>query len=301
MTATHLPGMGINVHLGRNKPRFFHPHLRLKNYIRPGAATPPTSWDATAKMTSIGMGGNDSCGDCDENMMANLISSWTANAAGAERTFPAATVVGWYSAITGYVPGNDRTDNGTSMQDGFAYWMGKGLAGDQLPGYVGIDPTQIQQHKIGVWEFGGSCLGIGLPAAWQNQSSPTGVWDVGPNMLGQWAPYSWGGHAVPLLSFDENGGYVATWAYKQRITWAAIQAYCDEAYACASWDWCLATGTPSGVARSSLITDFGAIGGGQLVPPGPAPGPAPASGGIGIDLANKVISYPTGWTARQSV
>ena len=187
------------------------------------------------------------------------------------------------------------------ITDALDYWIRNGFSGNKLAGYVGIRPSETALMQFGSWAFGGLKLGILMPAAWQATTGPNRVWDIGPNQRGQWAPGSWGGHDVPIVGYTSAGVTVITWAAKQLITWRALAAYCDEAWACASWDWCNDNDTPTGIAKADLVAYFGSLGGGVITPPSPPSPPPPpppvVPGTICIDPQQRTVTYPPGWTA----
>jgi hypothetical protein len=187
-------------------------------------------------------------------------------------------------------------------------WVSKSFSGDRLAGYASVPATDANLCRVGAWVFGGLDLGINLPAAWQNATGPGKVWGVGPNQSGQWSPGSWGGHSVPVVAYDAEGLTVVTWGAEQRMTWAALSRYADEAWVCASWDWCVSGTTPAGIDKDAFVSAFGDLGGGPLgpdpTPPGPPPPPSPpppppgpVAGEIMIDLTQHRVSLPPGWSA----
>ena len=77
------------------------------------------------------------------------------------------------------------------------------------------------------------------------------VWSVttDPNILG--------GHAVPLVAYCPDGLVCITWGQLQKMTWAWLAQYADEAYCVLSPDWIAASGlSPAGFNLSQLIQDL---------------------------------------------
>ena len=121
-------------------------------------------------------------------------------------------------------------------------------------------------------------FGIDLPDAWITPfpSASGFVWDV----AGASDPNN--GHCVIGLGYNAQGVIIDSWGMLGTITWAAVAKYCaanvgGELFTVITPDQ-LAKGqttAPNGVAWSTLISDFDALGGNVPVPaPTPTP-PAP--------------------------
>ena len=100
----------------------------------------------------------------------------------------------------------------------------------RVPFGAPVNPnTVMDQLKFSIKNFGGACLAVGLPTAWQGQMT----WDVSPTTpyAGNYAFASWGYHAIYALAYDTNYVYIVTWAQIVRVTWAAYLAYFHESWA----------------------------------------------------------------------
>jgi hypothetical protein len=303
-----IPGINQVVRLGRRIPTFRRPALRFGAVTSASTLPPvPEKWDGRPPGVRWPMYANDSLGICVFSSCGHEVGMWTLAASGREVLFTDSEVISWYSAVTGYDPRRPWTDQGTVIQDALDYGVRTGYSGHKLAGYVSVQPRNIDHFRIGCEIFGGVKLGLAMPAAWQSQTGPGKVWDAGPNTRGPWSPASWGGHDVPVVAFDRDGMTVVTWGAEQRLSWAGLAAYCDEAWLPASWEWCLTGHTPSGFDKTVFIQAFGDLGGGPLADdpnppspptPPPPPPPPPGDGLITIDLAGHTISYPAGWSPR---
>jgi hypothetical protein len=86
------------------------------------------------------------------------------------------------------------------------------------------------------------------------------VWDVPAGGLhGDGAPNTWGGHAINAVGYDSDGVDVVTWGQLQRVSWAFLRAYGDEAYAPLTQDWMKAP-RASGIDFAALEAALGQIG-----------------------------------------
>lgn len=234
--------------------------LRLAAYFKPDLPPAPEAVDWTAGLTSWGMMGNDSHGDCVFAAGAHAIQTWTLNAGlpaqpGAERTMSVAAVLSYYSRWAGYVPGDPTTDNGFVIVDFLSLWKADAYGGVLLDGFVDPDPANQEHIKQAVALFGGVDIGLRLPVAWQSMD----VWDVVEGADG--APGSWGGHSVWVPAYNAQGPVCVTWGALKQITWAAWLRYCDEAHVIVSPAWLNKEGRSAcGLDYEALRLDARALG-----------------------------------------
>ena len=222
--------------------------------------TPPTTEDLGAKVTKLGMMDNDTVGDCTCACAGHMVQAWTANC-GNQVIIPDAAILSAYEAVSGYVPGLPSTDVGANCEDVLAYWKNTGIGSHFIVGYASVDVTNQSQVEDSVYLFGGIYLGVNMPISAQNQTGPGLVWDVPPGgAIGDGEPGSWGGHAVPIVAYDAAGLTVITWGALQRMSWAFLTTYCDEAYAVLSQDWIETSGlSPDNFDFASLQADMALI------------------------------------------
>lgn len=246
-----------NCKLGKGRAR--HGKLRLAAYLKTDLSPAPEAVDWTAGLTSWGMMGNDSHGDCVFAAGAHAIQTWTLNAglpvhARIERTMSDAAVLSYYSRWAGYVPGNAATDNGFVIADFLNLWRADAYGGVLLDGFVDPEPGNQEHIKQGIALFGGVDIGLQLPVAWQNMHT----WDVAEGNDG--APGSWGGHSVWVPAYNALGPVCVTWGALKQITWPALAQYSDEAHAIISPAWMDRNGrTTCGLAYTALRVDSEAI------------------------------------------
>lgn len=266
--------------LGKLPPKIDARTLKLSSYLSVTALPPiPAASDWTKKVSSWGVMMNDQLGDCAIASPGHAIMAMSSNSLGKPDVVTDAEVVAAYSAITGYVPGNPSTDNGTVMLDMLKYWQQVGIANNKTAAYVSIDPKDPAQIRAGIHLFGGVQFGVQLPKAAQAQVDAGQPW-TGPidprQARGQWAPGSWGGHAIPGLKYDDKGVYVVTWGKIQLMTWTFIADYADEAYVVVDPEWFAPDGvSPSGIDLWTLWNDLMAVTDGKLPIPAPPQRPTP--------------------------
>ena len=88
---------------------------------------PPLVFGHVWNDTTIDMLGNDKCGCCVFATMAHLVQCMQRGLGNKESQFSAASVIADYSQVTGYIPGEPKTDNGTYMRDGASFWRQTGV------------------------------------------------------------------------------------------------------------------------------------------------------------------------------
>jgi hypothetical protein len=110
-----------------------------------------------------------------------------------------------YSAIGGYVPGNDSTDNGLYVQGPgglMPYWLTTGLRCcgqiNKIESYVAIDPHNTTHLRQAINVCGGVLTGINFPVNLMNLPELPFVWDdvTGPRA----------GHEIILTGYRVIGG-----------------------------------------------------------------------------------------------
>ena len=241
--------------LGKQPPRFDRRTLRIENYLRVPKLPPSPktrSWDIPLPCGEMG---NADVGDCTCASAGHLIQVWTENN-GKEITLPDTDILGAYSAITGYTPGDPSTDNGANMLDVLNFWRQTGIGGHKILAYASINTQNRTMMEAAINLFGGIYMGLGLPLSAQNQ--PTWVVTTGDEAV----KYSWGGHCVVINGYDMSALLYAilTWSEKQPASYQFVEGYGDEGYVVLSEDWA-APGkpAPSGFDMAALTADLKAV------------------------------------------
>jgi hypothetical protein len=213
---------------------------------------PPLVFGHIWNDTAIGILGNNKCGCCVFSTMAHLVQAMQRGLGNPESKFTEDNVISDYSQVTGYVPGQPKTDNGTYMRDAASYWRQNGVIdGDgvrhKITAYVDIklDPEQLIQA---CHDLGGIALGLKLPQSAVDQFKQGRAWTV---------PYKKelaGGHAVALLGRNRDGNaIIATWDGITAATPEFLREFADEAVAFVSLEYLDERGiNPRGYDRTEL-------------------------------------------------
>ena len=291
----NVPHLGKTVKMGRKPSVAIGPHFRLSNYLRASLPIPPASVDYSlpAKAVLADIYGNDNLGDCVIAGGYHVTGTETGNAGDLFHA-TLAQIIKDYSAVGGYVPGDESTDNGCDLVTAMNYWTSHGFAnGTKLLGWLAVDATNRQELMQACYLFENLYFGIGLPDAWVNPfpSANGFVWDVN----GSADPSN--GHCIMAYGYNTSGVIIDSWGMSGLLTFSAISEYCSknsggEVYVMLTPDQ-LAKGAakaPNGVAWADLIADFDAMGGHLPIPaPTPAPTPTPATG-VTLAMAESAVS-----------
>lgn len=221
--------------LGRtpSNPERMKKALRLERYLNLAKLpTIPTLADWAKPIQGWRVAGNDDWGDCVFAAKSHMIRTWSANK-GREVVIPDQDVIDLYRH---YSPG----DNGYNILDSLDILRQKGMWGHEIWAYVAVDLQNHDLVRAAIYLFGGIDTGVNLPRGWQGDVA---VWDIGAGR-----PGGWGGHDVWIPKCDQSQLSCITWGDVQPLTWAALDYYFDEGYACISPDWL----APGGVAPNGL-------------------------------------------------
>jgi hypothetical protein len=271
----HHPASGRPFKLGRKRPVARCPRFALKNYLTRNMPAPPAACDYTkgAAAALSKMYDNDTLGDCVIAGMAHVVGVLTGNAGSKPFLYSNAQIIGLYSAIGGYVPGDPATDQGCDEQTALNYWENNGAlppkttsptGAHKIAGWMTVDSTNVEEWQTALWLFENLYFGIELPDAWINpMPSASGfTWDVaGPSDPNN-------GHCVAGVAYTSAGVTIDTWGMTGLMTNAAVAKYPNQAsggelYTVVSMD---AIGkanqkAPNGFDWSQLIADFDSMGG----------------------------------------
>ena len=205
--------------------------LMLAKYLPAKPIAVPDSVDNYSAVRDWGMMLNDQLGDCAIAAPGHMVQAWSKLSCDREIVIPDAEIEAAYSAITGYVPGDESTDQGSVEADVLDYWKSVGIGGHRIEAHAVVEPDSQYQVKLAIYLFGALYTGVQLPLSAQDQT----IWTVVPGRDSE--PGSWGGHAVPLLGYDAHKTTCITWGATQDMTWSWWTKYADEAHACLSADW----------------------------------------------------------------
>ena len=252
--------------LGRTRPPAGRKKLHLRNYMLAALPTPPAAISYAPKAAGALKQCylNDQLGDCVIAGMAHVVGVLTANAGQPAAQFTRDQIVQTYSAIGGYVPGDESTDQGCNEQDALNYWQATGIppGGNKIAAWVAIDGTRPAQYKAALWLFENLIFGVELPDKWISPFPAAAgyVWDV----AGPANPDN--GHCFVGAGYTPHGVQICSWGMLGTITDQAIAAYAStagagELYVVLSPE-ILARATqraPNGFNWAQLQADFSAL------------------------------------------
>lgn len=169
---------------------------------------------------------NSDCGDCVFAGAANMTALWEHEGGLPLPPFDDESVVSAYSAVTGYDPADEDTDNGTNMADGFSYWRKTGLpdaAGKRhkIDAYAWVQLDNMRFLKASLWLLGAVGIGFMFPDYAMDQFYE-GLWEVKDGDVA-------GGHFVPCVGIAENGNLICvSWGREVEMTPEFYREYADE-------------------------------------------------------------------------
>lgn len=242
------------LHLGKKPARPGAMKLKLGDYLRaPELPAVPARFGNLSAWNhwSWDMLGNDKAGCCVWSGFAHQCMMWSATEGNKNVSFSEAEILGPDAyGETGYVIGDDSTDNGTDMVQACQFWKDRGFFSHTIRGFAEVTTSKV---PLAAYIFGSCGIGITLTQANIDQFSNAEPWDVVRDSPAV------GGHYVPVISRNSHGNLVCvTWGRLQAITPAFLEAQCDEAVIQLSDDWLDAQQgvTPRGIKLADLIVDM---------------------------------------------
>lgn len=218
--------LGRSFKLGRRRPVALPPRLHLKNYLMRSMPAAPAAFSYTPLATEClaQVLGNDDLGDCTAAAAFHVAGVMRANAGEPTVWDTEKEVIPFYSATSGYVVGNDKTDNGANITDVLNYWQHNGLRADgthKILSYVAVSAHDAEEIAAAIWLFEHLYCGVSLPDAWVDPIPQKSgfIWDV----AGPTNPDN--GHAFPGFAYDKQGMMISTWGMLGVVTWAALAQY----------------------------------------------------------------------------
>lgn len=262
--------------LGKLPAQPARPHLKLTAAHLAALPDPPDEVDHG--QGTYPMYGNDQYGDCVEAGLGHQVGQYTLVSSGQEATFTDQQILGAYSAITGFNPDDENTDQGTYTQDAMTWWRKTGLEGHAIVLYAALDLANVKALKQAINAFGGIGIGFNFPAYAMDQFNAGKPWDVQKKNA-----TIEGGHYVLATGYNAQYLKVKTWGAEQLMSWAFLAKYADEAWGALDDEMVGNAGSfLPGVDLYGLGEDFAALTG-QSNPfpepqpePGPTPDPVPA-------------------------
>ena len=255
--------------MGRKRPSLAARRLRLADYVSSDLPVPPTveHWakGSPGRPSLENIYGNNTLGDCVEAAAGHMIGLWRGNAGNGLPAPTAEQVIQFYSATSGYIPGDPATDRGSDEITVLNYWVAQGFFLDgtsKIAGWANVDADNQLLMKQCIYLFETGMAALELPDAFVNPfpSANGFVWDVAG------APNPANGHAVMAVGYDALGIRIDTWGLLGTMTWAAAAKYLTalgqgEFHAVFSADSIASASekAPNGFSAAQLQADLGVL------------------------------------------
>jgi hypothetical protein len=246
----------MKMKLGKLPPKVHPMTLPFAKYLTGELPSPAAKVFREYKVPpqAMQMYGNDQYGDCTCAGGANLLILTSCHT-GTVVVPTLKQVLDMYTAVTGFDQATGANDNGAAMTDVLEYLRTTGIAGHKILAWAKIDHTNPVHRRLAVDLFGGTYVGVNLPASAQNQfvDGKQCSWEVVPNSEIE------GGHCIIRPGYGSEGGdYVswANWFIKASTAWENM--YLDEEYVIVTQDWInkATNKTPDGIDLSVLLADL---------------------------------------------
>jgi hypothetical protein len=210
----------------------------------------PTVFGHEASIINWQMLGNDGAGDCVWAEAAHTTMLWNA-CAGRNVQFTDKSVLSDYSAVTGYNPADESTDQGTDMKVAASYRRKTGVLDangnrHKIAAYLAINPGDIKEHYIAMYLFGAIGIGIQFPGYAMDQFNANKPWSVRQRGSVE------GGHCIPLVA-KRTSIECVTWGKIQKMTTGFFGKYNDESLAFVSPEFLTNNKSPEGFDLPSLL------------------------------------------------
>jgi len=213
--------------LGKKPARVDAVKFKFRDFLvkKSVPAVPKTFGHETA-FTDWGMLGNDQVGDCVIAGGMHEIMMWN-KVCGKDVVFTEATAIKDYSRITGYVPGDESTDQGTDMEAAAKYRRKTGFVDakgrhHKIGAYLDLEPGNLQEHLLAAYMFEAVGEGFEMPTSAMDQFDAGKPWSIIKGSRIE------GGHYIPLVAHRSNL-VIVSWGRAQRVTSSFFKKYNDEA------------------------------------------------------------------------
>jgi hypothetical protein len=239
------------------KPVVEQPRLKLGDYLHPDLPTPPVKF-GHAELIQPAMFMNDRLSDC---TIAGSIEE--IRLLNAERKviapFSDRAAIANYSALTGYILGDQSTDRGADIHDLYEYRKTIGIADDagdrhRIVAYAGLTPGDWDEFVEALYLFTTVGVGLQLPDYAQDQFNAGRPWQV---LSGQHGIE--GGHYVSACARDGNTVDVFTWGRRHTMEADFYRAFNSVAVVSFTEEMLIGDKTIDGFDRATLLADLPAF------------------------------------------
>ena len=236
------------------------PQLSFGTYFKAAKLPPvPTRFGRPWLVQTWGVFGNDIAGDCVWAGAAHETMMFSADV-GSSVLFDTQEVLSDYSAVTGYVYGDDSTDQGTDMTEAAAYRQKTGIIDadgqrHKIDVYASLRNGDLGQLKLAAYLLGAVGVGVNFPDTAMDQFNNGDVWDIEASSKNA------GGHYIPCIGRNSVGNFLfVTWGRLQAATPAWVRQYMNGGIAYLSRERLSARGlSPQGFNLAQLNDDFAQI------------------------------------------
>ena len=206
--------------------------------------------------------GNDDVGDCVWAGAAHETMMFSADVGGSV-DFNTAGVLSDYSAVTGYVVGDDATDQGTDMRDAAVYRQKTGIVDSsgqrhKVDVYADIRTADLNQLALATYLLGAVGVGVMFTDVAMAQFNNGDVWDIKSRMK---EAKNLGGHYIPCIGRNSANNFLfVSWGRLQAATPAWVRHQMDSGIAYLSRERLSAQGlSPQGFNLAQLNDDLAQI------------------------------------------
>lgn len=211
---------------------------------------------------AIGMLGNADWGDCVFAGVGHSAEAQSFYGQGTEVVLDDTDVLDGYSEETGFdpdagPPGDNPTDNGAELVQGYDYYHKVGFGGVTVDAYGTLDHTNTNQWQQALAQCGPLLIGVGVGEAEEIAFDNGTPWDLTPHQSAAEE-----NHAVLLCGYYASGLYfVYTWGGLQAVTQRWYRGAVYEAYVGVSRGWVnkISGRDPFGVNLKTLGQEYSAL------------------------------------------
>jgi len=195
---------------GKLPPKWHPKTLCMKKYTQKGGVLLPAPekiyLEYKIPPNAIGMMKNDQLSCCLAAYAGHALMLITGHV-GAPLIPTDGEIVDFYSAFSGYVPGDPSTDNGGYFTDMYNEWQTNGLCGFKIDAWAQIDTKDLATRMVAIRLFLGVGVGVQLPASAETQFDADETWSMQPGDV----PTD--GHAILEAGEGSAGHNFETWGY----------------------------------------------------------------------------------------
>lgn len=245
--------------LGKTPARMNATVLKLSDYLDHAEIAPHIPVEFGPDGGDWGVNGNDLYQTCVWAGAARETELWSRDA-GFAVTIDTEQSLADYATVTGFDPGNPKTDLGTDVQVAASYRRRVGLLDTngvrhRIGGYVSLIQGEPDQLAAATYVFGAIGVGLRFPDYAQEEFEAGSPWAVRygvPKMLG--------GMYVPVTGRGANGNFrVIAWGRMHEMQPSFYRRYCDEAICYLTPEFLRAGAAPLGFNRARLLADLEAF------------------------------------------